>query len=237
MVRDCQRAHELRERVDLRPIRLKPHCVAVTGLENVGWLYDAFMAVSERAGLGAWRRVLAARARGRVLEVGCGTGRNLPLYRRRAIVVATDPALRLLLRAGRRSPDVPLVVSRVEQLPFADDCFDTVVSSLVFCTVSEPQRGLDEVRRVLTPGGTLRMLEHVRSSIPWVARVQDTVQPLWTRISGGCHLNRDTETLLETRGYRIRAAGRRARRSMRLLVADVPRQPDGAPKVAGSSVA
>ena len=94
-----------------------------------------------------------------------------------------------------------------------------MVSGLVFCSVDDPARGLAEVRRVLGPGGTLRMLEHVRSGHPARARWQDRVQPLWTRVSGGCRPNRDTERTVEGAGFLIEAATRRARGNMRRLVA------------------
>jgi SAM-dependent methyltransferase len=97
--------------------------------------------------------------------------------------------------------------------------FDTVVSGLVFCSVDEPARGLAEVGRVLAPGGALRMLEHVRSERPRWARWQDRLQPAWTRITGGCRPNRDTERAVEAAGFRIDAASRRARGNMRRLVA------------------
>jgi ubiquinone/menaquinone biosynthesis C-methylase UbiE len=106
-----------------------------------------------------------------------------------------------------------------EALPFRSGAFDTVVSGLVFCSVAEPRRGLAEVRRVLRPEGTLRMLEHVRSTRPWQARLQDRVQPVWTRLTGGCHPNRETERAVEAAGFQIDADGRRARGTMRRFAA------------------
>jgi SAM-dependent methyltransferase len=97
--------------------------------------------------------------------------------------------------------------------------FDTVVSGLGFCCVDAPARGLAEVGRVLAPGGALRMLEHVRSERPRWARWQDRLQPVWTRVTGGCRPNRDTERAVEAAGFRIDAASRRARGNMRRLVA------------------
>jgi SAM-dependent methyltransferase len=107
-----------------------------------------------------------------------------------------------------RAPAVPLVQGSAEALPFRDGSFDTVVSSLVFCSVPEPSRGLAEVKRVLRAGGRLRMLEHVRSRRSWKAKFQDRVQPLWTWASGGCHPNRDTERAVEAAGFAIEAEGR-----------------------------
>jgi len=191
------------------------------GLEQIPWLYDAMCWTHERLGLGAWRAWLVAGARGRTLDVGCGTGRNLPLYAQGARVVALDPDREVLLRARRRAPRVPLVQGSAEALPFRDGTFDTVVSGLVFCSVPDSLRGLAEVKRVLGPGGRLRMLEHVRSSRPWKARFQDRTQPVWTRLSGGCHPNRDTERLVEASGFAIEADGRRAQGDMRRFSARV----------------
>lgn len=185
------------------------------GVEQIPWLYDALCAVYERLGLLDWRRWLAAGARGRTLDLGCGTGRNLPLFPPGTRAVGLDPERAVLLRARRRAPRVPLVQARAEALPFSDGVFDTVVSGLVFCTVPDPARGLAEVRRVLAPDGTLRMLEHVRSAVPWKARLQDRIQPWWTRLTGGCHPNRDTEALVAASGLAIEPESRQARRDMR----------------------
>jgi len=191
------------------------------GLDQTPWAYDAMMAVSERAGLARWRRWLVEGARGRTLDVGCGAGRNLPLYPRGARPIGVDPGWRNLLRARRRAPHVPLVRASAEALPFRHGAFETVVSGLVFCSVSDPHRGLSEVKRVLGAGGALRMLEHVRSSTPLRARIQDAIQPAWTRLAGGCHPNRDTERNVERAGFRIEADGRRSRGSLRRFQARV----------------
>ena len=185
------------------------------GLEQIPWLYDAMCWAYERLGLAPWREWLVAGAGGLTLDVGCGTGRNLPRYAAGIRVVALDPAWDSLQRARRRAPYVRLVQASVEALPFSDGTFDTVVSGLVFCSVGDPRRGLAEVKRVLRPDGRLRMLEHVRSSRPWKARFQDRVQPVWTRLSGGCHPNRDTERAVEASGFAIEEEGRRAKGDMR----------------------
>jgi ubiquinone/menaquinone biosynthesis C-methylase UbiE len=192
------------------------------GLEQIPWLYDALCAVCERCGLGRWRRWLVSDARGRTLDLGSGTGRNLPLVPAGAPVVGLDPAWDALQRARRRAPSVPLVQARAEALPFRDGAFVTVVSGLVLCSVTDPLRALDEVRRVLQPGGQLRMLEHVRSTTPWRARLQDRLQPWWTLLTGGCHPNRETERLVERAGFTIDAQGRRARGNLRRFVARPP---------------
>jgi ubiquinone/menaquinone biosynthesis C-methylase UbiE len=191
----------------------------VRGLEQIPWLYDACCALSERLGFGRCREWLAGGARGRTLVIGCGTGRNLPLFGETVRVVGLDPAASSLRRARRRAPRVPLVQGRAEELPFRPAVFDTVVSSLTFCSVADPGHALAEVRRVLAAGGTLRMLEHVRATRPWQARLQDFIAPLWTRVTGGCHPNRDTERSVEAAGFGIDPAERRARGVMRRFVA------------------
>ena len=191
------------------------------GVEQIPWLYDAFATLSDWRGLRRWRQWLAAGARGRVLDVGCGTGRNLPYYSEPVTVIGVDPAGDVLKRAALRAPGVRLVQARAEELPFRDGAFDTVVSGLVFCSVGDPARGLAEIRRVLTAEGELRMMEHVRSPVPWRARWEDRIQPLWTRLTGGCHPNRDTEAAVEASGFRIAAQTRRAEGVMRRFAARV----------------
>ena len=193
------------------------------GVERIPWLYDALCAVVERTGLAEWRRWLASGARGRTLDVGCGTGRGLPLYGPGVLVIGLDPAWDSLGRARRRAPGVPLVQGSAEALPFRASTFDTVASSLVFCSVAEPARGLAEVRRVLRPDGRLRMIEHVRSRRAWKAAFQDRVQPLWTWASGGCRPNRQTERAVESAGFVIETGDRAEMADMRRFSARVYR--------------
>ena len=191
------------------------------GVVRIPRLSDGLCAVVERGGLGEWRRWLASGARGRTLDVGCGTGRGLPLYGPGVRAIGLDPAWDSLGRARRRAPGVPLVQGSAEALPFRAGTFDTVVSSLVFCSVAEPARGLAEVKRVLRPDGRLRMIEHVRSRRAWKAAFQDRVQPLWTWVSGGCHPNRETERAVESAGLAIEADDRAEMADMRRFSARV----------------
>jgi ubiquinone/menaquinone biosynthesis C-methylase UbiE len=193
----------------------------VRGIEHIPWLYDALMSVMDATGFSRWRRRLVSGARPATLEVGCGTGRNLPLYPSGTDVIATDFDLALLRRARKRAPAVPMVAARAEALPFRDHSFDTVVSGLVFCSVQDPDRGLGEIRRVLTPGGRLRMIEHVRHAHPVLGRMQDGIQPAWTWITGGCHPNRDTESTVERAGFIIEADDRVSSGIMRRFSARV----------------
>ncbi|MDT8451065.1 MAG: class I SAM-dependent methyltransferase [Wenzhouxiangellaceae bacterium] len=187
------------------------------GVEQIPWLYDLSMALMP--GLRRWRASLARLARGRVLEVGCGTGRMLPLYPHETRVVGLEPNFAALPRAARRDPGAGLVCGSVERLPFPAASFDTVVSSLVFCSVGEAERGLAEIRRVLRPDGRLLMLEHVHARSRVGRWLLDRMQPGWTLITGGCRPNRDTEATVERCGFRIEQAHYRARGVMRHFVA------------------
>ena len=169
------------------------------GIEQIPWLYDLSMTLMP--GMQRWRRSLARLAHGRVLEVGCGTGQMLPLYPDGIELYGLDPNADALPRSRRRAPEAGLLCASAEYLPFPDARFDTVVSSLVFCSVSDPGRGLAEIRRVLKPQGRLLMLEHVHAHNRIGRWLLDTVQPAWTLVTGGCHPNRDTETRVEDAGW------------------------------------
>ena len=175
----------------------------------MGWkgrLYDGVMCLPERLGLARRRDRFLRDLGDRVLEVGTGTGLNLPRYSDRALVIATDLQLSMLAAARtRRRTGQYLVCARAEALPFRDADFQAVVGTFVFCTVDDPQRGLAEVRRVLRPAGELRLLEHVRwNRHPWLARLQDLLTPAWRRVADGCHLNRDVDRLVESAGFRVK---------------------------------
>jgi ubiquinone/menaquinone biosynthesis C-methylase UbiE len=191
------------------------------GVEQIPWLYDLGLSVSERLGFIRWRRWLAEGSSGTTLDLGTGTGRNLPWFNAAGPVVAIDPSPHNLRAARGRQPGALLVRARAEELPFRDRTFDTVVSGMVFCSVDEPDRGFAEVRRVLKAGGALRMIEHVRSSSPLEARWQDLIQPAWTWLAGGCRNNRQTERAVVEAGFEIELATHRARGTMRRFVAKV----------------
>jgi ubiquinone/menaquinone biosynthesis C-methylase UbiE len=197
------------------------------GVEQIPWLYDLSLALSEWRGLGRWRAWLARGTTGRTLDLGAGTGRTLPLLPSGARGVGVDPNAAALARARRRAPGVPLVVARAEALPFRDGAFDTVLAGLVLCSVADPDAALAEARRVLRPGGALRLLEHVRA-VGLVGRLQDLVQPAWTALSGGCHPNRETEQAVARAGFEVDAGTRRARGVMRRLAARAPSGSRGA---------
>lgn len=181
-------------------------------------VYDTVMRPLERLAVRGQRRRVGAAAQGRVLELGAGTGAMLPHYGEAVSeVIATDPDAHMLRRAGRRRSlaRVPVELRQVDAqaLPFEDATFDTVVVALSLCTVPRPEAALQEARRVLRPDGELLFVEHVRSLRPAVARLQDWLTPGWRLVAGGCHLNRETVTIVEQAGFRVtsvwRSGGRR----------------------------
>jgi ubiquinone/menaquinone biosynthesis C-methylase UbiE len=169
-------------------------------------LYDPISASTERRWMGDRRRRLLAGAHGAVLEIGGGTGANLAHYRDVDRVTITEPDPFMRDRIGPKLEDacVPVEISAAgaEALPFPDGSFDTVVSTLVLCTVPDQEAALDELRRVLRPGGRLLFIEHVRAAGS-TARWQDRLEPLWRRLLGGCHPNRDTVAAIEEAEFEI----------------------------------
>ena len=170
-------------------------------------VYDRMLASAEKGGLRKMRSELLRDATGRTLELGAGTGHNLDHYPAAVTeLVLTEPDRFMATRLRRHvaaAPPAPAAVEVVdapaERLPFDDASFDTVVSTLVFCTVRDPERAASEVGRVLRPDGALLYLEHVRSPDgAGLARWQDRVERPWGWFAGGCHPNRPTyETLPE----------------------------------------
>jgi ubiquinone/menaquinone biosynthesis C-methylase UbiE len=170
------------------------------------FFYDAVLAPLERLGLRRWRAQLIAAAHGRVLEIGGGTGLNLPHYPADTRLVFTefDPAMLARARSrGTSAASADFVAADAQRLPFADGRFDTVVATLAFCTIPSPGTALDEVRRVLRPGGLFLLLEHVRTPRAWMARVQDWCTPVWKHLAHGCHLNRRPLEMARERGFAI----------------------------------
>ena len=169
-------------------------------------LYERMGASMERRWMGGRRRRLLAGARGAVLEIGGGTGTNLTHYRDvdRVTIAEPDPFMRNRIGPKLEDTRVPVEVSAAgaEELPLPDGSFDTVVSTLVLCTVPDQDSALDEVRRVLRQGGRLLFIEHVRAAGS-TARWQDRLEPLWGRLLGGCHPNRDTVAAIEKAGFEI----------------------------------
>jgi SAM-dependent methyltransferase len=174
-------------------------------------LYDPFFWLAERAGLAARRRALVQQARGRVLEIGAGTGLNLRHYADDAELVLSEPDAAMAERLRRRVAGrhrATVVLAPAEALPFADGEFDTVVSTLVLCTVPDQAAALREIRRVLRPGGRLLFMEHIRSDSPRWARWQDRLNPPWRAFAEGCNCNRPTLESLDAGPLALREVQR-----------------------------
>jgi ubiquinone/menaquinone biosynthesis C-methylase UbiE len=171
----------------------------------IGWLYDLAGRRVEKGKLGARRHELVSGLEGTVLEVGAGTGNNLPHYERASRVVAVEPdasmASRLRKRLSEASVPVEIVQGSADSLPFEDGSFETAVITFVLCSVEDQQRALAEVRRVLGPGGRLVLLEHVRGE-GRLARWQDRMTPLHRKL-GNCHLNRETRQEVAAAGFDV----------------------------------
>jgi ubiquinone/menaquinone biosynthesis C-methylase UbiE len=153
------------------------------------------------------RDKVVPRAHGRVLEVGIGTGRNMPHYDKARVgkITGVDPALQMhrlaKKRIARAGLDVELVGLSAEKIPLDDASFDTVLCTYTLCTIPDPVAALREMRRVLKPGGKLLFCEHGRAPDESVRRWQERLDPLWGKIAGGCHLSRDMPALLRDGGF------------------------------------
>ncbi len=152
-------------------------------------------------------RVIAA-AEGRVLEIGIGSGLNLPLYARNVSdVIGLEPSPKLLtLARAMKHPGLPLVQfinGSAEAIPLENATVDTAVTTWTLCTTPDASHALREMRRVLKPGGHLLFVEHGRAPDPNVVWWQDRLTPLWKRIGGGCHLNRAIGSLIESAGFQF----------------------------------
>jgi len=170
-------------------------------------VYDRLTRGAERKFLGAHRAWLCARATGRVLDLGAGTGANFPHVRKDAAIIAAEPDPYMLERARKRGAALGRAVvflpDAAESLSLDTASIDAALATLVLCTVRDPARALAEIRRVLRPGGRLLFLEHVRLDHPVWGRVQDAVTPLWRCLCAGCHPNRDTVTAIRRAGFAI----------------------------------
>ena len=168
--------------------------------------YDVMTRPGEKR-LGVLRGQLLADLQGDVLEIGAGTGANFSHYPQGVHVVACEPDPHMLKRAQKRlvesgRTDIEVRLASAEQLPLDDASCDTVVSTLVLCTVGDLSRTLAEVRRVLRPGGELRFIEHVRGEAT-LGRVQDVMQPAWGWCAAGCNVNRRTEPAIRAGGFEV----------------------------------
>jgi len=169
-------------------------------------IYDRMMASAERSFMKGVREEIAGGASGRVLEFGAGTGANFAYYGSGAEeLFAIEPDAYMLERARRRAGEsgrtIDLRQAPAEDIPFEDASFDTVVSTLVMCSVKDPLRALSEARRVLKPSGKLRLYDHVRYDYAFGAFWQDLIAPAWRWFGAGCNPNRDVAALVREAGF------------------------------------
>jgi SAM-dependent methyltransferase len=191
----------------LPPEYLLPHAMSIGDL-----LFDALMYPLEAMALRRRRRTIIPRARGAVLEVGAGTGANLRYYRWERVsgldLVDIAPGGALMRTRAISGVPVRTREADAQSLPFPDRSFDTVVSTLVFCSVPDQARGLSEVRRVLRDGGIFVFMEHVRPDGRRSGRLMDVLNPFWLSLNGQCNLNRDTLAAIRNAGFCVRGLRR-----------------------------
>ena len=175
--------------------------------DRIAPIYDVMEAVVERVAFKDWRQRLWSHVSGpRLLEVGVGTGKNLPYHPDEVHVTAVDLSARMLTRAQRKAHslagEVDLAQLDAQRMPFADDVFDAAVATFVFCSVPDPVRGLREIARVVRPEGQVLLLEHVRVNAPLIGPLMDLLDPWIVRIMGA-HIKRHTVENVKRAGLDI----------------------------------
>lgn len=154
--------------------------------------------------LAEYRARVVPAAEGRVLEIGIGSGLNLPFYSAQTSeIIGLDPSPRLLDMAGRRSDSATLLAGSAEAIPLDNRSIDTVVTTWTLCSVPNIDKAFGEIRRVLKPGGRLLFVEHGLSPDKGIRWLQDALTPMWRRLGGGCHLNRNMSELIRQAGFDI----------------------------------
>jgi ubiquinone/menaquinone biosynthesis C-methylase UbiE len=179
-------------------------------LRIMAMVYDPFLWLGEIAGMRRRRRTLVAEARGRVVEIGAGTGLNVAHYPDAVdelILTEPEPGMRrqIARRLERQASVARVIAAPAERLPMADSSVDTVVATLVLCTVDDPENALREIARVLRPEGQLLFIEHIRASSRFLAACQDRLLKPWRGFAGGCVCNRPTLELMRACGFTVEA--------------------------------
>jgi ubiquinone/menaquinone biosynthesis C-methylase UbiE len=187
-------------------LRHAPATIALKSRVSQDELYETLMARADAAGLAEQRSALVRGLRGRVLEIGAGTGAMFPHYGSDVELVALEPDERFVARArekaGAAKCTVRIVVGSALDLPFDAESFDAIVSCLVLCSVDDPAKALAEIARVARPGASVRLIEHVRSPRPVAGALMRVFDPVWVALNGqGCHMDRDTEQALARAGF------------------------------------
>jgi len=175
-------------------------------------VYDIVLRPTEWMGVRRLRARLVEGLDGTILEIGVGTGLNLPHYANRPTLHGIDLDPSMLARASRRGAGAPMPVhlyqADAHHLPFNDGAFDAAVIGFALCTIPDPELALREAHRVVRPGGTLRFLEHVRSNQRRAAQWQDRLAPVWFKVAGGCRLNQETAGILEESQWDVKTLWR-----------------------------
>ena len=205
----CGRSY-VRGMTDIASTELQASPPSGAWLRILALLYDPFLWLGEIAGMRSRRSALLGNARGRVVEIGAGTGLNVAHYPdgiAELVLIEPEPAMRrrLARRLQRHARGARIVDAPAERIPLADASVDTVVSTLVLCTVNDPEHALREVARVLRPDGQLLFIEHVRSSSRFLAACQDNLLQPWRGFAGGCRCNRATVELMRACGFAVAA--------------------------------
>jgi len=170
-------------------------------------LFDLIMQPIEKLKFHTIRRNLLSQTKGRVLKIGSGTGANFPYYQAGVTVDAIEPNAFMIKKSEekKRAALVPITTHEAdaESLPFEDNTFESVIATLVFCTIQHPLRALSEIKRVAKPGAPILFFEHVRMENPLFGLIQDILTPAWKKVADGCHLNRDTQHLIKQSGFHM----------------------------------
>ncbi|MGI8387743.1 class I SAM-dependent methyltransferase [Robertmurraya sp. P23] len=169
--------------------------------------YDFFMSPFEKGRFKSIRRDLLQKANGLVLEVGSGTGANFPYYPSGIEVIAIEPNQHMIKRSSKKlhmsKAPIKIIEENGERLPFTDNTFDTVVATLVLCTIPNQELALSEMKRVCKSEGKILLFEHIKMRNPFLAKLQDWLTPFWKRVCDGCCLNRDTVQMINENGLTI----------------------------------
>jgi ubiquinone/menaquinone biosynthesis C-methylase UbiE len=169
--------------------------------------YDFFMRPLERRKFKRVREELLQSATGKVLEIGSGTGVNFPLYRNADHVIAIEPSQHMidqsLSKKNLAVVPIKMVNASAERLPFEDYTFDTIVATLVFCTIPNVEEAIKELKRVCKPNGKILLFEHVKMENTVLSSVQEGLTPLWKKICDGCCLNRETLKAFTSQGLKV----------------------------------
>lgn len=166
------------------------------------YLYDNLMSILEKKRLCHERKLLLENIHGKIIELGVGTGVNFEFYTDNEVVaVEPDEVLRAEAKKKAGSKDIKIISSSAEELPFEDNTFDTVLITLALCTIPDPDKALKEAGRVCKPGGKLLILEHIKNENRFLFMLQNILTPIWKKFAMGCHLNRDTLSVIKDNNF------------------------------------